>query len=185
MFAPLPRERELWWRVRHCEAPLVVAVLVAAVGLLHLPISGRPTAAKLRLDHDNPGKLVEAEVAAALAECSVDPLADGGNQDPMGNVAEAVRLLQTAGVVLGDTVQEVARAGDHGACGGRGYPSARLEAGAHQQQVQRGALHLEVQQPLHGGHLLAPPFRPWVVEQCPEQVGGYASESTQGTGMNY
>jgi hypothetical protein len=116
-----------------------------------------------RLGHDNLGKLVGAGVGAARAECSVVPLADGANRDPMDNVAEAGRLLQTAGVALGDTVPEVAQVEGHGAYGGRGYLSAQLEVAAHRLQVQMRGLHLEVQQLLHEGHLLAPPFRPWGV----------------------
>lgn len=159
---PLPRMQGLWWRVWCCENPLVVVapavVLVVVVGLLDLP-SGHPMAAKPRLGHDSPEILEGAEVGEAVAECMV-PLVDGGNRDPMDRVAEVGRLLQTAGVALGHTVLEVAQAEDHGAYCGRGYPSVRLEAVAHRLQVQMEGLHLEVQQLLHEGHLLVPPFRP-------------------------
>ena len=88
------------------------------------------------------------------------PLADGVNQDPRDSVVEVGRPLQTVGVALGDTVPEVAQAEGHGAYGGKGCPSAQLEAVAHRVRVQMGGLHLEVRQVLREEHLLGPPFRP-------------------------
>ena len=179
---PLLRRRrgwELWWLVHYCGVPLGVAVvLVAAVAaaaaaaavLLHLATAGRPMAAILRLGRNSPEK--REVVAVVEAARSVVPLADGQTRDPIGKVVEGGRLLGNAEVALGDTVQGVAQgvAGDE-ACCGRGYLSARQEAVEHRPQVQRGALHLEVQQLPHE-HLLVLPFQPRVMAWGPVQAGG-------------
>lgn len=138
--------------------------------LLHLATADRPMAAILRLGHNSPEKL--EVVAAVEAARSADPLADGQIQDPIGKVVEGGRLVGNAEVALGGRVRGVVQvvAGDE-ACCGRGYPSAQQEAAEHRPQVQREALHLEVQQLLHE-HLLVLPFQPRVMAWCPVQAGG-------------
>jgi hypothetical protein len=127
-------------------------------------------AAILRLGRNSPEKL--EVVAAVEAARSAVPLADGQTRDPIGKVAEGDRLPGNAEVVLGDTVQGVVQGVvGHGACCGRGYPSARREVVEHRPQVQRGA-HLEVQELLHEEHLLALPFQPQALGRCPVQAGG-------------
>lgn len=112
-------------RAQYCWVHLAVAaVSVALAARLHLPTGGRPKAAIPHLAH----RILERLVAAAVAEvevgvCSAVPLAGGQSRDPMDSVAE-VRLPETAGVELGDTVRQVLQAGEaaeHGPCCGRDY----------------------------------------------------------------
>jgi hypothetical protein len=159
------RERELWRLVHYRRVPLGVAVvLVAAAALLHLPTACRPMAAIRRLGHNSPGKL---EVVAVVEAARSAVPSDGQTRGPIGRVVEGGRLPGSAEVAQGDTGPGAAQAvAGHGACCGRGYPSARREA-ADRPQVQRGALHL-----LHEEHLLALPFQPRATERCPVQAGG-------------
>jgi len=127
-------------------------------------------AAILRLGRNNPEK--PEVVAAVEAARSAVPLADGHNRDPIGKVEEEDRLPGNAEVALGDTVQAVGQAVvGHGACCGRGYPSARREVAEHRPRVQRGA-HLEGQELLHEEHLLALPSQPQAMVRSPAQAGG-------------
>ena len=74
---------------------------------------------------------------------------------------EEVRLLETAGVALGDTVRQVlqaAEAADHGPCCGGDYSSVRQEAAA-RQLAQKGVRRPEVQLLHHEGHPLALPYQ--------------------------
>lgn len=143
-------------------AAAAAAVLVALAAPLRLPTGGRPKAAIPHLAH----KILERLAAAAVAEvevgaCSAVPLAGGQSRDPMDNVEE-VRLLETAGVALGDTVRQVlqaAEAADHGPCCGRDYSSVRQEAAARQLLAQKGVLRPEVRLLLHEGHPLALPYQ--------------------------
>jgi hypothetical protein len=142
----------------HLAAAAVVLVALAAP--LRRPTGGRPKAAMPHLAHG----ILERLAAAAVAEvdvgaCSVVPLAGGQSRDPMDSVEE-VRLLETAGVALGDTVRQVlqaAEAADHGPCCGRDYSSVRRGAAARQLLAQKGVLRPEVRLLLHEGHPLALP----------------------------
>ena len=123
-----------------------------------------------RLGRNSPGK--PEVVAAVEAARSVVPLADGQTRDPIGKVVEGDRLLGNAEEALGGTVQGVAQGvAGHGVCCGRGCPSARREVAEHRPQVQRGA-HLEAQELLREGHLLALPSQPQAMGRCPVQAGG-------------
>ena len=140
-------------------AAAVVVVLVALAAPLRLPTDGRPKAAIPHLAH----RILERLAAAAVVEvevgaCGAVPLAGGQSRDPTDSVEE-VRLLETVGVALGDTVRQAAEAADHGPCCGRDYSSVRQEAAARQLLAQKGALHLEVRLLLHEGHPLALPYQ--------------------------
>lgn len=130
-------------------------MLVALEVPHRLPTGGRPKAAMPQLGHRTLGRLVPAAVAeAVVGGCSAVPLAG----DPIGSVGE-VRLLQIAGVALGDTVPQVVV--DRGPCCGRDYSSAQQEAAARQLLVRKGLLPElpEVQRLLHEGHPLALPYQ--------------------------
>ena len=160
------RLQVLQWRVQGCEEHLAVAVvaLVVVAALLPLPNGGLPKVAMHHLGHRNPGILGLAVVVEEdEVRSAADPLAGGQSLGPIDSVAGVGHLLQTAGVALGDTVQEVAQAVGHGPCCERGYPSARLGAAAHRRRVQKEVLRPEVQQLLQDGHLLALPYQLWVV----------------------
>jgi hypothetical protein len=137
-------------------------VLVALAAPLRLPTGGHPKAAIPHLAH----RILERLAAAAVAEvevgaCSAVPLVGGQSRDPLDNVEE-VRLLETAGVALGDTVRQVlqvAEAADHGPCCGRDYLSVRQEAAARQLLAQKGVLRPEVRLLLHEGHPLVLPYQ--------------------------
>ena len=137
-------------------------MLAALVAPLRLPSGGRPKAAIPHLAH----KILERQGVAAVAEvevgaCSAVPLADEQSRGPM-DIVEEVRLLETVGVALGDTVRQVlqaAEAADHGPCCGRGYSSVLQEAVARQLLAQKGVLRPEVRQVLHEGHPLALPYQ--------------------------
>lgn len=135
-------------------------MLVALAALLHLPTGGRPKAAIPHLVH----RILERLEAAAAVEvevgaCSAVPLVGGQSRDPMDSVGE-VRLLETAGAALEDTVRHVhqaeAEAADHGLYCGRDYSSVQQEA------VARRVLRPEVRLLLHEGHPLALPYQPQV-----------------------
>lgn len=140
-------------------AAVAAVVLVALAATLRLPTGGRPKAAIPHLAH----RILERLAAAAVAEvevgaCSAVPLAGGQSQDPMDSVEE-VRLLETAGVALGDTVLRVLQAADHGPCCGRDYSSVRRGVAARQLLAQKGVLRPEVRLLLHEGHPLALPYQ--------------------------
>jgi hypothetical protein len=134
-------------------------VLVALAAPLRLPTGGRPKAAIPHRAH----RILERLAAAAVAEvevgaCSAVPLAGGQSRDPRDS-AEEVRLLETAGVAVGDTVRQLlqaAEAADHGPCCGRGYSSVR-QAAAHQLLAQKG-VHPEARLLLREGHPLVLPY---------------------------
>jgi hypothetical protein len=157
-------------------------VLVVVAVPRPLLTDGLPKAAILHLGHRNLGKLALAVVAeVAVAACSAVPLAGEQSRDPIDIEVEVGRLLQIAGVALGDTVLEVALEAGHGPCCGRGYPSARPGAAAHRLQVQKGVLRPAVQHLLHEGHQPALPYQSREVWLCPEQVGGFTSASIRDT----
>lgn len=133
---------------------LAVVVLVALEVPRRLPSGGRPKVAIPQLGHRILERLVLVAVAEVVGGCSAVLLAG----DPIGSVGE-VRLLQIAGVALGDTVPQVVA--DRGPCCGRDYSSAQQEVVARQLLVRRG-LPPEVQRLLHEGHLLALPYQLWV-----------------------
>ena len=124
-----------------------------------LPTGGHPKAAIHHLAHRN----LEILAAAAVAEvdvgaCSVVPLVGGQSRGPMDSVEE-VRLLEIAGVALGDTVRQAAEVAGHGPCCGRDYSSVRQGAAERQLLAQKGVLRPEVRLLLHEGHLLALPYQ--------------------------
>ena len=143
-------------------AAAAAAVQVALAALLRLPIGGRPKAAIPHLAHRIPERLAAAAVAEVEVEaCSAVPLVGGQSRDPMDS-AEEVRLLEIAGVALGDTVRQVLQApeaADHGPCCGRDCSSVRQEAAARQLLAQKGVLRPEVRLLPHEGHPLALPYQ--------------------------
>ena len=137
-------------------------MLVVLAAPLRLPTGGRPKVAIPHLAH----RILERLAAAAVVQvevgaCSAVPLAGGQSREPMDSVEE-VRLLETAGVALGDTVRQVlqaAEAADHGPCCGRDYSSVRQEVAARQLLAQKGVLRPEVRLLLHEDHPLVLPYQ--------------------------
>lgn len=144
----------------HLAAAAVELVALAAPP--HLPTGDRPKAAIPHLAH----RILERLAAAAVAEvevgaCSAVPLAGGQSREPMDSVEE-VRLLETAGVALGDTVRQVlqaAEAVDHGPCCGKDYSNVRQEVVACQLLAQKEVLRPEVRRLQHEGHPLVLPYQ--------------------------
>ena len=116
--------QELLRHAQYCRVHLAAAaarVLVCLAAPHRLPTGGHPKAAMPHLAH----RILEILAAAAVAgvdvgACSVVPLAGGQSRGPMDSVEED-RLLESAGVALGDMVRQAAEAADHGPCCGRDY----------------------------------------------------------------